>query len=45
LLDGVSAGVFNLKNGLYRVYNGENFWGVGEIIDGALKMKSYVRDL
>lgn len=45
LLDGVSAGIFSEKDGLYRVYNGENFWGVGEIIDGALKMKSYVRDI
>ena len=27
------------------VYNGEEFWGIGEAKDGVLKIKSYVRDL
>jgi tRNA pseudouridine55 synthase len=45
VLDGVKVDVFEKKDGLYRVYNGENFWGVGEILGGVLKMKSYVRDV
>lgn len=39
-------GVFDdlgYKDGLYRVYNGDDFWGVGESKDGILKIKAYVR--
>lgn len=39
-------GVFDdlgYQDGLYRVYNGDDFWGVGESIDGILKIKAYVR--
>lgn len=39
-------GVFNdygFKDGLYRVYNGEDFWGIGETKEGILKIKAYVR--
>ena len=44
ILDGVFEN-HGYKDGLYRVYNGEEFWGVGEAKDGVLKIKSYVRDL
>lgn len=39
-------GVFDdlgYKDGLYRVYNGDDFWGVGESKNGILKIKAYVR--
>lgn len=42
----VLNGVFDdlgFKDGLYRVYNQEEFWGVGESNDGVLKIKAYVR--
>ena len=43
LLDGVyEKGEY--KDGLYRVYNEEEFFGVGEVSDTILKMKSYVRE-
>lgn len=42
LLDGLKD-KYPLKDGLYRVYNGNEFWGVGEISLGTLKMKAYVR--
>ena len=44
LLDGLTVNLEKL-DGLYKVYNGETFWGVGEINQGILKMKVYVRDL
>ena len=42
LLDGLKDNYPN-PDGLYRVYNQSAFWGVGEIKDGVLKMKAYVR--
>lgn len=42
LLDGLKD-KYPLKDGLYRVYNENEFWGVGEINLGTLKMKAYVR--
>lgn len=31
------------KDGLYRVYNGDEFWGIGESREGILKINAYVR--
>ncbi len=42
ILNGVFENL-GYKNGLYRVYNGEEFWGVGESKNGVLKIKAYVR--
>lgn len=42
ILDGVFEN-YGFTDGIYRVYNGENFWGVGEAKDGILRIKSYVR--
>lgn len=36
---------YSLSNGLYSVFSLDEFWGVGEVNNGVLKMKSYVRDL
>ncbi len=39
-------GVFDkypLKDGFYRVYNQTEFWGVGVVENGILKIKAYVR--
>ncbi len=44
LLDGVFDS-YNYPDGLYKVYNQNEFWGVGEVKDEILKMKVYVRDL
>lgn len=44
ILDGVFDNL-GYPDGLYRVYNGTEFRGIGESIDGILKIKSYVRDL
>ncbi len=33
-----------VKDGTYRVYNGKEFWGVGEALNGILKIKSYVKE-
>ena len=30
-------------DGFYRVYNQEEFWGVGQAINGVLRIKAYVR--
>ena len=41
-------GVFNdrgYKDGVYRVYNESEFWGIGQAENGILRIKSYVRDL
>lgn len=32
------------EDGLYRVYNQTEFWGVGEVKDGVLRINSYVRE-
>lgn len=31
------------KDGIYRVYNQDKFWGIGTAIDGVLKINTYVR--
>ena len=42
ILDGVYED-YGFKDGIYRVYNGQEFWGVGQAEQGMLKIKSYVR--
>ena len=44
LLDGL-VDEYAVENGLYKVYDESGFIGVGEVTDGALKMRAYVRDL
>lgn len=44
LLDGVYDS-YDCLDGIYKVYNQNEFWGVGEIKNKILKMKVYVRDL
>lgn len=44
LLDGLKDEYLQ-NDGLYKVFAGNDFWGVGEILNGILKMKVYVRDL
>lgn len=34
---------YEIVDGLYRVYNGEQFWGVGTCDNGVLKISAYVR--
>ena len=34
---------YPLKDGFYRVYNQTEFWGIGVVTDGILKIKAYVR--
>ena len=34
---------FDFSDGLYRVFNGEEFWGVGEVKDKKIKMSCYVK--
>ena len=34
---------YGFADGVYRVYNESDFWGVGESKDGVLRIKSYVR--
>lgn len=34
---------YGFDDGVYRVYNEREFWGVGTVKDGILKMNSYVR--
>lgn len=34
---------YGFKDGVYRVYNQTEFWGVGEVKENILKMKCYVR--
>lgn len=36
--------VFDYPEGVYRVYSPKSFYGVGELKDGKLKVKAYVRD-
>jgi len=42
ILDGVYED-YGFNDGVYRVYNGEEFWGIGEAKEGRLKIKAYVR--
>ncbi len=42
ILDGVYED-YGFKDGIYRVYNQSEFWGVGIAENGALKIKAYVR--
>ena len=32
-----------IADGLYRVYNQQEFWGIGQAVDGVLRVKAYVR--
>lgn len=34
---------YNYDDGLYKVFNESEFWGVGEVKESKIKMKSYVR--
>ena len=34
---------YDLEEGFYRVYNQSEFWGVGEVKEGILRINSYVR--
>lgn len=42
ILDGVYED-YGFKSGVYRVYNGGRFWGIGEAKEGRLKIKAYVK--
>jgi tRNA pseudouridine55 synthase len=42
ILDGVYED-YGFNDGIYRVYNQEDFWGVGKAEQGKLKIESYVR--
>ena len=42
ILNGVFEN-YGFNDGTYRVYNQEEFWGVGESLGGVLKIKAYVR--
>jgi tRNA pseudouridine55 synthase len=42
ILDGVFLN-YGFLDGIYRVYNEGEFFGVGQVVDGILKIKSYVR--
>lgn len=42
ILDGI-FGKTKFKDGLYKVFNEQDFWGVGQVEDGVLKIISYVR--
>ena len=42
ILDGVFEN-YGFADGIYRVYNEETFWGVGQAENGVLRIKSYVR--
>ncbi len=44
LLDGLYD-TFSYENGAYKVFSEDAFLGIGEITDGRLKMKTYVRDI
>ena len=34
---------YGIKDGIYRVYNENDFWGVGVAENGSVKIKAYVR--
>lgn len=42
ILNGVFEN-YGFNDGVYRVYNQDEFWGVGESLDGVLRIKAYVR--
>ncbi len=42
ILDGVYEN-YSFKDGIYRVYNENEFWGVGKASEGKLKIEAYVR--
>ena len=42
ILDGVFEN-HGYKDGTYRVYNQDDFWGIGQAKDGVLRITSYVR--
>ena len=42
ILNGVFEN-YGFTDGIYRVYNESEFWGVGEATDGVLRIKAYVR--
>ena len=42
ILNGVFEN-YGFKDGIYRVYNEREFWGIGETKEGILKIKAYVR--
>ncbi len=42
ILDGIYLD-YGFKDGIYRVYNGEEFWGIGHANGGSLRIKPYVR--
>ncbi len=44
LINGLNCYVENV-DGVYKVYNGEEFWGVGNVNNRILKMSAFVRDL
>lgn len=45
LLNGVFTEQYEVSDGLYRIYTPEGFWGIGEVLEKVLKMKTYVRDI
>lgn len=42
ILDGVFEN-YGYEDGTYRVYNQDDFWGIGKVNDGVLRITSYVR--
>lgn len=42
ILNGVFEN-YGYADGIYRVYNGNEFWGIGEAKDGVLRITAYVR--
>ena len=42
ILDGVYED-YGFRDGIYRVYNNDKFWGIGESQQGILRIKAYVR--
>ena len=44
LLNGLND-QFDFADGIYKVFNGETFWGIGKVENGFIKMKAYIRDL
>ncbi len=42
ILNGVFEN-YGFSDGIYRVYNCSDFWGIGEVKGGVLRIKSYVR--
>lgn len=42
ILDGVFEN-YGYEDGIYRVYNQDEFWGVGQVKNGVLRINAYVR--